>query len=520
MPVQNVSNLGRALTRLGLEDRFLSNGELSNFPLVERGAIANGIIAEKLRLGRWQSVVNMMYGGFGKADALYEGDRIELRESILNSAREHSDTDYARREAVEVLAKAGEADLLLRLATVLPDLKYQDFSDMTGRIKSSFFNDPEFGPQRAQILHQTAANKAFSEKKYESAFLHFSEEKDNDGIGRVFDSVLSHEGGSYSEDLLEKIALSDTEQKDERVKRVVLSSLPDEAKTIKPLTALLLSEKYSVPLSPDEASALHSKVAETVRAYELEKLSTHPQVKLLWAQRHVSDEPKPAYDIFKRQGFEGPEVVLAVQNGLGMERYQNEGRALSVSEVSEEHLRRTYDGAVFDTQIKIATRLKDQDKLQSLSREAHGKKDLSQAYWLWVRGGGKLDDDYINGVRSALIAKSITDHSGHMSFLDKSDTKGMDEAYDALMKTRKGERSNNVRGAYDIALELEDEDRAQRAREAMMKINPEWAVNIFTSIHRSDVKGLDYALGVVASEHGVGKEELMNIVKKYRAAWD
>ena len=107
-----------------------------------------------------------------------------------------------------------------------------------------------------------------------------------------------------------------------------------------------------------------------------------------------------------------------------------------------------------------------------------------------------------------------------MSFLDKSDTKGMDEAYDALMKTRKGERSNNVRGAYDIALELEDEDRAQRAREAMMKINPEWAVNIFTSIHRSDIKGLDYALGVVASEHGVGKEELMNIVKKYRAAWD
>ena len=225
MPVQNVSNLGRALTRLGLEDRFLSNGELSNFPLVERGAIANGIIAEKLRLGRWQSVVNMMYGGFGKADALYEGDRIELRESILNSAREHSDTDYARREAVEVLAKAGEADLLLRLATVLPDLKYQDFSDMTGRIKSSFFNDPEFGPQRAQILHQTAANKAFSEKKYESAFLHFSEEKDNDGIGRVFDSVLSHEGGSYSEDLLEKIALSDPAQKDNRLKRVVSGSI-------------------------------------------------------------------------------------------------------------------------------------------------------------------------------------------------------------------------------------------------------------------------------------------------------
>ena len=58
---KKASNLGNALTALGLENQFLSNGELSNFPLVERGRIANGIIAEKLRLGRWEGVVQMMY---------------------------------------------------------------------------------------------------------------------------------------------------------------------------------------------------------------------------------------------------------------------------------------------------------------------------------------------------------------------------------------------------------------------------------------------------------------------------
>ena len=57
MTVIQKSNLGRALTILGLEDKFLSNGELSNFPLLERGKIANDIISEKLNHGRWEKVV-------------------------------------------------------------------------------------------------------------------------------------------------------------------------------------------------------------------------------------------------------------------------------------------------------------------------------------------------------------------------------------------------------------------------------------------------------------------------------
>ena len=49
-------NLGGALTALGLEDKFLANGELTNFPLLERGRLANAIIDEKLKAGKWQTL--------------------------------------------------------------------------------------------------------------------------------------------------------------------------------------------------------------------------------------------------------------------------------------------------------------------------------------------------------------------------------------------------------------------------------------------------------------------------------
>src|SRR3989344_6485389 len=136
MPAQEVLNLGRAITRLGLEDKFLANGELSRFPLADRGTIANEIIAEKLRLGRWQSVIKMMYGGLGKADALYEGDREELKASILKSAMENpgSGLEYPKGEIIDVLRRAGEADLLFRLATLMPNLKYGHFNEMVSSV--------------------------------------------------------------------------------------------------------------------------------------------------------------------------------------------------------------------------------------------------------------------------------------------------------------------------------------------------------------------------------------------------
>ena len=111
----------------------------------------------------------------------------------------------------------------------------------------------------------------------------------------------------------------------------------------------------------------------------------------------------------------------------------------------------------------------------------------------------------------------MENHYGYMTFLDNSDKKGMAEAYDTLIRTDKGKRTDNLRHAYEIALNLGDENKTQRAREEIVAISPEWAIHNFTSQTRgNDERGLDYVLGVVASEHGVEQEELKRFVEKYQ----
>jgi len=515
------SNLGNAITAIGLEDRFLSNGYLASFPLIERGLIANGIIAEKLRLGRWQGVIRMMHGGFGKADALYEGDRDELREDIIRSATENTLTRF-KQETIETLVKAGENDLLFKLATGIPSLDYENFDMITRNINPDYFNDAEEGDQRTQTLHQTLADKAMSERKYDSAFYHFSKADDNEGIGNLFDTILDTEREDYFRDLLEKIAFSDSTQVDERLKRMdrglkrlVLSSISGEEDVPSPLVAFQLSKKHNIVLSPEEEKALQKRAAESAGRYDLEQIfSQNPEARLLWAKKHAGDEPKTAYNIFTQQEFDGTQVITAVRSGLSLESYQNKDRALEISDVSKPHLRRVYSSTSFDVKVGIASYLQDSKKLQELSRQAHKKGDLGGAYHLWVNGGGDLDGDYIGGIRTALIKDDLGDSFRSMSFLDSSDTKGMVEAYDTLMKTRKGERKDNLGHAYGLALNLGDEDRIQRTREAMVTISPNWAIRSFKNQTGGgdDSRGLDYVLGIIASEYNVDQKELRRLV--------
>jgi len=515
MTKQDVSNLGKVLTVLSLEDKFLSNGELSNFKLVERGSIAKGIIEEKLRLGKWQGVVQMIYGGFGKADALYEGDRNKLRNDIIKSATEHPKSlDFRRGEVFNCLEKAGENDLLFKLATNIFNLNYEDFNLAVGKINRSYFDDVGKGAQRKHVWHQTAADKAMNEENYYSAFHHFSEIGDNAGVDRIFETTLNKSSG----DLLEKIALSDPAQKDERLKRMVLSSISETEGGLNPLAAFELYKKYNVSLSAEEKSTLQERVAESTDSWDVDrKLSRNPEERLLWAKKHARDEPKTAYKIFTEQEFNGAPVIKAVKAGLSLKSYQNEEKTLGTSEISESHLRKAYKTASFDVKVQIASHLKDSDKLQELSGQAHKRKDLDKAYRLWIAGKGNLDGDYIDGVRTGLIENAVETRYGSMHFLDSSDTKGMIEAYTTLMETDKGKRRNNLSEAYEIALNLGDEDRTQRVREEIVAISPESAICDFTNKTRgNDEKGLDYVVRVVASEHGVDSGELRRFVEKYQ----
>jgi len=515
-------NLGSALTAIGFEGRFLSDGDISGFPLVERGEIVTSIIAERLRLGRWQEVINMMYGDSGNADVLYEGDRDDLREDILNSAIKHPKSGNFRREDFVALAKAGENDLLFRLAISIPFFSHDAFMGIVDHVDKSYF-DGEEGGQRKQILHQTAAIKAMKEREYGSAFGHFTKVGDNDGIGDVFEAVLAIEDVHfhYSGELLEKIALSDPTQKNERLERIVLSSISGKkgGLRLRPLASFELFKKHEVELSPGDKETFQRKVVESASRYDVQKFSEDPEMGLLWAKKHAKDEPKTAYLIFTQQEFNGAQVIAAVRAGLELESYQNKERVLETQEVNEPHLRKAYKSASFDVKVRIASHLKDSKKLKELSRQAYRKSDLGRAYSLWVAGKGDLNGDYIGGIRTALITDGVKDNHGYMTFLDNSDSVGMAEAHDTLMKTDKGERTSNLGSAYEIALKLEDEGRTQRTREEIVAINPAWAVRSFTNETRGeDREGLNYVLGVVATEHGVNREDLRRLVAKYQTA--
>jgi len=519
MVEKRTSNLGNALTALGLEDVFLSNGELSRFPLVERGRITNGIIAEKLRLGRWQSVIDMIYGGSGNASALFDGDRDALKAGILKSATEHYSGKGITQTTIDALVKSGESDLLFTIATSA-NSSYEEFTEISGHIDSSYFTDAKHGAERSQRLHDIAGKLALREKRFDSAYRHFSKIGDADSINGVFDAALDIQDRHSSRTLLEEIALSDSSQKDERLRRIVLKSISEKDR-FNPLAIFELANKHGVKLSYEEKAKLQKRLADSLSRYDVEKkLGDHPDEKLLWAKRHAKDEPRAAYKIFTQQGYDGTPVVAAVQSGLSMERYKNEERALKASSVSETHLRRAYQTASFDVKVQIASHLKETKGLQELSKQAHESGDLKTAYRLWVAGGGNLGNDYITEIRTALIKDGIENRFGYMHDIDGSDTKGMVMAYDTLMETDKGKRPDNLREAYEIAITLEDEDRTQKAREAMIAINPKWAIWNFASPRGGikDETGLDYALGFVASKYGADSVELRSLFDKYQRA--
>ena len=103
-----------------------------------------------------------------------------------------------------------------------------------------------------------------------------------------------------------------------------------------------------------------------------------------------------------------------------------------------------------------------------------------------------------------------------MMFLNKSDIAGKTEAYNTLMQTND---LHNYDEAHELALSLVDETLIQGAREAMIGVNPKWALRRFLGYDHEKIKdspGVDYVLGIVASQHGVDQGDLRHLVDSYR----
>ncbi|MBU3913785.1 MAG: hypothetical protein KKE50_06865 [Nanoarchaeota archaeon] len=530
--IEEGRNLGKAITVLGLEDELLSNGHLVNYPLLTRGGIANGIIDAKLRLGRWSSVVDMIFGGFGKADALYEGDKDKLRQGILESARRNSSDPYFGDKTVSVLLKSKEYDLLFNLSHTLP-LRYEDFVAVVHKIPDTFFQEQGVGAERKQTFNSNAAEKALSERKYGSAIEYYRRASNLQALSTVFEEVLAEKAkdssGSYDTLLLhselEAILTTDERLKPERVKRVLASckEKPSDAQF-----ALRVYIEHKPEMTEQEQEAFYTKVAKNLSPHDIfniqdrkthRTLDVDPKLKLIWAKQHAKDNPRTAYQIFVEQKYNGSELVEAVNAGLEMDSYQNKERFLSPSNVQEAHLRAAFPSAPIKAKTAIARKLKDATGLQALSIQAQQAGNFRRAYDLWEESGAGFEGKYMDSLRTKMIADGIKYHEGSLIGVSPRDKTGREQAFDALMQAGETDRQMYLK-AYDIALEGErlDAERLDKVRKTIVSVSPTRALRVFRGYNEEKVKdpeGVDYFLGEIARQTGADKSHLAEIAEKY-----
>jgi len=528
MPETATENLGRAITRLGLEDKFLQNGQLQDYPLAQRAELANQIIAEKLRLGRWPTVVQMMWGGLGKADVLYEGDKNQLRQQILDSVRQH--LPLGSPDAIKTLAQKGENDFLFRMATEIPELSYSDFISTINSMPHTYLEDPQNTDKR-NTIHQIAAEKAMGERRYGNAFYHFRRTGNTQAIDGLFETLFEQVGENRDYvHLLEQIASDDWQKTGERIKKLLLAFTSGKIR-IDADHAFELFDHYRTQFSDKERKAFYNVVAQNLGRHNLklgfsreDRGISDKQVHLLWAKKHAESEPTTSYGIFTEQKYDGKELRTALIKGL-KSPHQNE--RLLTSQVEPEHLRMVYDEMPFELQAQISRQLEDKTELARLSRVAEAKGELRIAYNLWVDSENGFEGEYMDGLRARLIQAEVEDHlkrnlgGPSFYFLDKQDRKGQNDAFNAVMRTGAGEnRQDFLESAFNIALSQGDQAMLERVRPQMVATNLKWALGQFRGDwyregRMTDPAGFEYALGILAEREGIGKDQLRPIVARY-----
>jgi len=515
MKKSNIYNLGVAITELGLEDKFLSSNELENFSLLERGKIVDGIIYEKLQLGRWQEVVNIIYDSSNKIRALFSGDRKKLQKEVIKSAVKNPKT-YIDEKTFRLLCEE-DNDLLFKVAIALP-LNYKIFMEAIGLIDNLYFDDIKEGDIRKRTFHKIAGKKALKEGQYRSVLGHFKEINYQKGLAELFEVAIA-KGGWNSNSVLEEIALSEQESREGRLKRIILES------KLESLEKFGLCQKHNISLKQKEEKKLYEEIAKAAKRWNLQRelSDADPELKLLWAKKHAESEPKTAYKIlkiYKRKGEEKAKLN-AIISGLQIGTWPEEKkeRRLELSEIEEEDLKKAYEKAPFSVKVEIAQHLRGEkgfDKeLKKLSREAYGKGNLKEAYELWCISGEDFDNAYVDNIRKKLIKDSIDKSMGYVGFIHKSDKTGKAQAFDALME--QGD-SGMTRIAYELAIEKGvDIKRLEKAREALILISPTLALKNFRGYEDEikDPNGVEYVLNVISNKHNVDKGMLEKLVGKY-----
>jgi hypothetical protein len=499
----NPANLGRAVTSLGLDFDFLSGGGLEGFSVPEKSQLVNGIVDENLKRGRWQTVLALIYEGYSNVNMLYDGDRSELEDRILESAQRCREPFLAEK-TIKTLKDKGEQELLFRLATEA-SFDYKTLGFITNSI-GNYLCAPEQGTKRTKTLSLVLGKAAFKHKKFEDALRHFEEVEDTEGIGKIFEAVISGEEISYHprEDVGKRAALADPTQKESRLKRLVLGAI--RKRNINPWEAFQIFKKYDVPLSLLEKSILYNRAAEEISIQDVEE-ADDSELSLRWAKKHTDSDPPEAYSVLNKEEPNGKDVLKAAISGIKSEREYDK---LSLRQINKAHLKKLLLKAPFDVRVRIAGHFKDEKTLRNLSKEALKAGNLNEAYNLWVEGKGNPKDPDISKVRTKLITGKVSG-SGHWFSNFREDPVGAVEYCDALIK------KGDFREAHEIALDLGDEERAQRTREKMLGGDLEKALSFFVGFSGKieDRKGVEHVADKTAETYNVPTELVKEIIEKH-----
>ena len=495
--------LGRAITSLGLDSDFLSGGGLEDFSVPEKSQLVKGIVDENLKRGRWQAVLAMIYMDSSNVDVLYDGDRSELKDRILESAQKCPES--LTEKTMTALKDKGEQEFLFRLATEAP-FDYETLGFLTNSI-GNYLCAPEQGTQRTKTLSLVLGRAAFKHKKFQVALRHFEEVKNTEGIGKIFEKVVSgKEVPDHSrEDIGEEAALADPTQTERRLKRLVLGAI--RKRNINPWKAFQIFKKYDVLLSSGERDMLYDRTAaESISIHDV-KEAGDSELSLRWAKKYTDSSPREAYLILNEEEPDGEDVLKAAISGI---KYEREYYRLSLDKISDAHLKKLLLKAPFDVRVEIAGHFKDEKALRNLSREALKAGNLGKAYDLWIDGKGNPKDSDISKVRTKLITGRVS--GSKPCFLNfREDPVGAAEYYDALMN------AGNFKDAHEVALNLGDEERAQRTREKILGGDLEKALSFFADFggKEKDRKGIEHVLEKTAETHNLPIEVIEEIIEKY-----
>ncbi len=501
------TNLGRAVASLDLDHEFLSK-DLESFSVPEKSQLVSGIVDENLKRGRWISIVEMIYKDSSNIGILYDGNRSELEDRILESAQKCPEPFIG--ETIRTLKDQGKQELLFRLATEVP-FDYKILKSLKNSI-GDYLSDSEKGEQRTKTLYSALGNTAFKHKNFADALIYFERVGDKEGMGKIFEAAISEEDAlsSYSMDFWEEVALVDPAQKGSRLKRLVLTALSKKGER-DPWKAFQIFKKYNVSISPKEKSTLYDRATENILASNV-KEANDLEFSLLWAKKHTDSDPIEAYKILNRQEPDGEDVLKAAISGIEYKEdsLRREKYGLSLSQISETHLKKILleTKTPFKVRVKIARNLKNEEELKNLSKEAVADKKLDEAYNLWVNGKGDPKDPEMSAIRTKLINKKISS-SEYFSLNFKGDSIGAVEYYNSLIKAK------NFKEAYEIALDLKDEERTQKTREKILAGDLGEALSFFMSYGVKDEKGIKHVMEKTAETHNVPTELVREIIKKH-----